>query len=242
MKKAIKKAAWLLLTGLLLLNLVAALHAWKFTHFSAEATERIKPEQLSIAGKLNALAFGVDLPRPINDSQPSQPFETVSLQAEKQLETWHIKADSAKGTVILFHGYGGKKSGMLDKSDEFLRMGYSTLLVDFRGSGGSEGEQTTIGYKEAEEVKASFDFLKGKGENNIVLFGTSMGGGGHHEGHARLPTGRPSGHPRMPVRYDVRDHLRPLPSDGRNHRPVSAYPHVLGWNAERVLGFFAQPG
>jgi uncharacterized protein len=175
MKKAIKKAAWLLLTGLLLLNLVAALHAWKFTHFSPEATERIKPEQLSIAGKLNALAFGVDLPRPINDSQPSQPFETVSLQAEKQLETWHIKADSAKGTVILFHGYGGKKSGMLDKSAEFLRMGYSTLLVDFRGSGGSEGEQTTIGYEEAEEVKASFDFLKSKGEKNIVLFGTSMG-------------------------------------------------------------------
>jgi uncharacterized protein len=54
-------------------------------------------------------------------------------------------------------------------------MGYSTLLVDFMGSGGSEGNQTTIGFKEAEEVKTAFEYLKQKGETNIYLFGTSMG-------------------------------------------------------------------
>ncbi len=128
-----------------------------------------------MSGKLSALAFGVDMPRPSNDLTPSQPFETVNIQAEKKLEAWHIKSTSAKGTVILFHGYGSKKSSFLGQSDEFLRMGYNTLLVDFRGSGGSDGTQTTIGYKEAEEVKACFDYIKSSGEDNIVLFGTSMG-------------------------------------------------------------------
>ncbi len=175
MKKTIKKTAWSLLIAFLLINLLTALHAWNFTHFSAEVKKPLQPEQLSMSGKLSALAFGVDMPRPTNESEPSQPFETVNIPAEKNLEAWHIKADSAKGTVILFHGYGGKKSGMLDKSDEFLGIGYSTLLVDFRGSGGSEGTQTTIGYEEAEEVRAAFDFLNVKGEQNIVLFGTSMG-------------------------------------------------------------------
>jgi pimeloyl-ACP methyl ester carboxylesterase len=54
-------------------------------------------------------------------------------------------------------------------------MGYNTLLVDFIGSGGSEGNQTTIGSKEAGNVKTCYDYLRSKGEKNICLFGTSMG-------------------------------------------------------------------
>ncbi len=91
------------------------------------------------------------------------------------IECWSLKTDSSKGTVIIFHGYGGNKYSMLDKAEEFLKMGYNTLLVDFMGSGGSEGNQTTIGYKEALQVKTAFDFLTNNGESNIILFGTSMG-------------------------------------------------------------------
>lgn len=86
-----------------------------------------------------------------------------------------LKADSPKGSVILFHGYGGEKSSMLDKADIFLRLGYNALLVDFMGSGGSEGNQTSIGFHEAEEVKTAFDYVKARYGTNIVLFGTSMG-------------------------------------------------------------------
>jgi hypothetical protein len=64
---------------------------------------------------------------------------------------------------------------MLDKAEVFYGLGYNTFLVDFMGSGGSEGNQTTIGYLEAEEVKTCFDFLTHHGERNIYLFGTSMG-------------------------------------------------------------------
>src|SRR5678809_1487848 len=56
-----------------------------------------------------------------------------------------------------------------------IRDRYNTLLVDFMGSGGSEGSQTTIGYKEAEEVKTCFDYVVKSGEKRVYLFGTSLG-------------------------------------------------------------------
>jgi uncharacterized protein len=176
-----KRKLWKrLLTGLLLvfagMNIIAAFHAYKFTHFSSNGNNKTKvPEKLSAFDKIKALLSGVNNPRPANKKLPSQPFETIRLQSNKRIECWLIKTENAKGTIILFHGYGGEKSSMLDKSDELLQLGYNTLLVDFMGSGSSEGNQTTLGFKEAEEVKTAYEFLMARGERNIVLFGTSMG-------------------------------------------------------------------
>jgi uncharacterized protein len=158
------------------MNVVAYFHAYKFTHFSDSVISKTKtPAKLSTMGKLNALLFGINNPRPFNAALPVQPFETIKLNSNKIIECWYIKTAGAKGTVILFHGYGGEKSSLLNKSDEFIKLGYNTLLVDFMGSGGSEGNQTTIGYKEAEEVKTVFDYVIQKGENKIYLFGSSLG-------------------------------------------------------------------
>lgn len=175
-RRWLKRSLWTIFILFLLLNTVAAFHAWKFTHFDADAHTKPGDEKsLSFGEKLHALVFGVDLPRPVNDHTPSQSYETVVLQSNCRLECWHIKTKNAKGTIVLFHGYGGKKSDMTYKSDEFIKMGYSTLLVDFMGAGGSEGNQTTIGFKEAENVKCCYDYLQQQGEKNIYLFGTSMG-------------------------------------------------------------------
>jgi alpha-beta hydrolase superfamily lysophospholipase len=159
-----------------LLNCVAYLHAYKFTHFDTTSTVKTKDdEQLAFTEKLKTLALGVNNPRPVATQLPTQAFETIKLSSNKQIECWLIKANNAKGTVILFHGYGGEKSGMLDKATVFLKLGYTTLLVDFMGSGGSTGNQTTIGFYESAEVKTTFDYVKSTGEKNIILFGTSMG-------------------------------------------------------------------
>lgn len=151
-------------------------HAYKFTHFTLTNVEKTKDSpNLSFGGKMKALFFGINNPRPVNTNHPTQKFETIKIQSNREIECWSIKADSSKGTVIIFHGYGGEKSSMLDKSDEFIKMGYSTFLVDFMGSAGSEGNQTTIGYKEAEQVKSCYHYLSSQSEKNIYLFGTSMG-------------------------------------------------------------------
>ncbi|RZJ48058.1 MAG: alpha/beta hydrolase, partial [Flavobacterium sp.] len=133
------------------------------------------PEKLSSIEKIQTLIFGVNNSKPRNTKFPTQKYQTLRLKSNKQIECWLIKNKYAKGTVILFHGYGSEKSSMLDKSNEFQKLGYNTMLVDFMGSGNSEGNQTTIGYKEANEVKTAFDYLSQTGEKNIYLFGTSMG-------------------------------------------------------------------
>ena len=172
----LKRLLWIAAFVFLIMNLVAGFHAYTFTHFTDRAVEKTSSSgQLSAGQKIKTVLLGINNPRPFNTTLPMQPFTTVYLQSNKRIECWSIPCSKAKGTVILFHGYGGQKSSMLGKSDLFLQMGYNTLLVDFMGSGGSEGNQTTIGVKEAEEVKTSFDYLQQKGENNIILFGTSMG-------------------------------------------------------------------
>lgn len=175
-KKIIKLLLWTLTTIFVLINIVAYFHSYKFTHFTDKNVVKTKDSKhLSVSGKIKTLFFGIDNPRPNNKRTPIQKFETIKLQSNKLIECWSIKSDSSKGTVILFHGFSGQKSSMLDKSDEFLKLGYNTLLVDFMGCGGSDGNQTTVGFKEAEEVKTCFDYLKKNGEQKIYLFGTSMG-------------------------------------------------------------------
>ncbi|WP_246011723.1 alpha/beta hydrolase [Flavobacterium piscinae] len=158
------------------MNVIAIFHSYKFTHFAESKSEKTKtPAKLSTIEKISTILFGVNNPKPINKKKPSITFETIYIQSNKEIECWDIKTSHSKGTIILFHGYGGNKSSMLDKAEVFRDLGFNTFLVDFMGSGGSEGNQTTIGFLEAEQVKSSYEYVKQIGEKNIFLFGTSMG-------------------------------------------------------------------
>jgi uncharacterized protein len=182
-KKYKRTGLKILFIGFILMNTVAFFHAYTFTHFTHKKVAKTKDaKHLGMGEKLKTLLFGIDNPRPINKILPSYPYETLIIQSETRLEAWFIKADTIiskdseeKGTVIFFHGFTGEKSEMLERADVFLKLGYNALLVDFRSSGGSEGHQTTVGFKEAEDVKASFDYVQKQGEKSIYLFGTSMG-------------------------------------------------------------------
>lgn len=174
--KLLKRLLWSLLTLFVLMNVVACFHAYKFTHFAPSGVKKTSnAEKLSFRERIKALFFGVNNPRPENRKLPTKKFEIVKLQSNKSIKGWLIPVNNSKGTVIIFHGYSGNKASMLDKSDVFNELGYTTFLIDFMGSGGSEGNQTTIGFFEAEEVKSAFDYIKEKGEQRIILFGTSMG-------------------------------------------------------------------
>lgn len=175
-RKFLKRLLRITLALFIFMNVIAFFHAYKFTHFVDNGSEKTaNPAKLSTLGKIKTIMFGVNNPKPINSVLPSQEYTIVKLPSNKMIECWSIKQPDSKGTIILFHGYGGNKASLLDKSDVFLKLGYNTFLVDFMGSGGSEGNQTTIGYKEAEEVKTAFNYLKENGEENIFLFGTSLG-------------------------------------------------------------------
>lgn len=173
MKKRIwfKRIFWTLVVFFVVANILAAVHAYRFTHFTdADVTKS------DIGDNAIWMAItGVNNPRPENNIIPGRAYETVLIDGEYPTECWFMKADSSIGTVIICHGYGGSKSTMLDKANEFLAMNYSVLIPDFMGSGGSPGNQCTIGFFESEQVKACCEYLGNGKEENIVLFGTSMG-------------------------------------------------------------------
>lgn len=172
--KWIRKAGYLLIIIFIVMNLIAAFHAYKFTHFSTSQTEKTKtPSQLTLVEKLQTIFFGVSIPKPKLDKYPSS-YSTITLKDEFETTIWNCPIDSSKGTVLLFHGYSGCKSDLISRSDIFHSLGYSTVLVDFTGSGDSNYNQTTIGFHEAKQVKSVYDYFS-KTDKNIVLFGSSMG-------------------------------------------------------------------
>lgn len=171
-----KHGIWIIVAIFLFMNVVAIFHSYKFTHFVNAGTEKTKDaKHLTTFQKIKTLVVGIGNPRPENQVAPVHRYQTIKLNSNKEIECWIIETKNAKGTVILFHGFSGNKSLMLDKAEVFKQLGYNTFLVDFMGSGGSEGNQTTIGFLEAMQVKTCFDYMVQQGEKNIVLFGTSMG-------------------------------------------------------------------
>lgn len=178
MKRFLKRAAWTCLSLVLLLNIITAFHAWKFTHFYDDGGRRNKPpEQMSTGEKLRTILFGVSIAKSVTTAHPAVPFETVILRTQKglQLEGWWIPVKAPKGTVILFHGYNGNKGSLFPEADHFRALGYNTFLLDFRAHGNSEGYTCSVGYKEAEDVKLAWDYVQQKRKQPVVLWGVSMG-------------------------------------------------------------------
>src|SRR5688500_11372371 len=112
-RKFVKRVLWFVLILFVLMNAIAYLHAYKFTHFDKSENKTKHAKNLSLGLKVKALVLGVNNPRPENKKLPDIKFETIKLTSNKLIECWSIKADSSKGSVILFHGYGGEKSSML---------------------------------------------------------------------------------------------------------------------------------
>lgn len=177
MKKLLKRLLAGFAALFILANVMAFFHARKFTHFDPGLHHRADPGKMSFPARLGVLLTGLGLPRPVNDHRPARPFREVMLQSNVRIVCWEMQPamQPIKGTIVLCHGYGGKKSDMLDRAYVFLDAGYSVLLPDFMGAGGSEGNQCTIGYWEAENVKTCVAYLQQQGERSIYLFGSSMG-------------------------------------------------------------------
>lgn len=166
-----------MIAAVLLVNAVAFLHAYRFTHFSSSDVARSEvAAHTSFTKKLGMLLMGIDNPRPQNRTLPSAPYETIALEGTTPLESWLIPVERPQGTVVIFHGYAGWKGELLPAAETFRALGYRTLLIDFPGSGGSEGDDTTIGYREAQDVRAVYEYARQQfPEEKLILYGFSMG-------------------------------------------------------------------
>jgi alpha-beta hydrolase superfamily lysophospholipase len=171
-----KKLIWISVVVFSIMNVVAYVHAYKFTHFSNHVVERTNdPTELDALQKMKLVFTGIENPRPSAHEATRQKYTTIEIQSTELLSAWSIKQKSSNGTVILFHGYAGEKSSLLTRAEVFRQLGYNTVLVDFMGSGESGGNSTSIGYIEGEQVRDCYKAIMVSGEKNVFLFGTSMG-------------------------------------------------------------------
>lgn len=93
------------------------------------------------------------------------------------LHGWFIPAAQPRGTVLFLHGNAGNISHRLDSVQMFHRMGYSTLIFDYRGYGQNSGTPTEQGtYRDAEAAWRYLVEQRQVPACRIVLFGESMGG------------------------------------------------------------------
>ncbi len=89
---------------------------------------------------------------------------------------YFLAANSNK-TVLLCHGFGGSHWHMQQYAKFFFEKNFSVLAIDGRAHGESEGSCVGFGSFESKDIESWVQFLNERSpENNIVLFGLSMGG------------------------------------------------------------------
>jgi len=152
-----------ILATTLILNILGYLGAYLLTHHRA------------------ADEFGIGLPRSRIYKLPTESGlkytdAKITINDNEWLSTWLIKAKNPQGTVILFHGKESSKSSLLTPAQIFNSLNYDTLLVDFRGSGDSSGNTSTVGFHEGEDVALAVKYIQQLNpEQPIILYGVSMG-------------------------------------------------------------------
>jgi alpha-beta hydrolase superfamily lysophospholipase len=162
-------------------NVLAYRHARAMMHFTPAGTRTKRPEGLSAGEKVGVILNGVTIPRPENSVTPAQgglPFEVHRFPSRDgiELEAWYVPRSPSRGLVLLFHGYASCKSLLISEAQAFRELGYATLLMDFRGSGGSSGDETSVGVYEADDVAAACDYARAHWPGEpLILYGQSMG-------------------------------------------------------------------
>ncbi len=121
-------------------------------------------------------------------------YETVTFPngAGQQLVAWYAPpgAETDGAAVIFVHGLGGNRDNLLGQAAWLVQRGYGALLLDLRNHGESEGDLTTLGLAEVDDVAAALGFLlaqPGVNPDRIGLVGHSMGGATVIRAAARLP-------------------------------------------------------
>lgn len=93
------------------------------------------------------------------------------------LHGWYVPAAQPRGTVLFLHGNAGNISHRLDSVLMFHRLGYSTLIFDYRGYGNSAGTPSEQGtYRDAEAAWRYLTEQRHVPACRIALFGESLGG------------------------------------------------------------------
>lgn len=188
MRRKIKKRLIILSIAIFfiifLFSLISIYHAYRFTH-PKRYYDEYHPKSMDLP--FNELVLvtlkGISPSKEDVTLTPADynlPYENVSFKSIDNLtiKGWLIKPHNPKGIIILTHGWGSAKNGLLNYSLFLYINDYASLVFDFRGVGESEGDYTSLGYYEVYDVLGGINYLKQRPDTknyNIGALGLSMG-------------------------------------------------------------------
>lgn len=102
--------------------------------------------------------------------------EEVSIPTSDglRLSAWLVARPGAPA-IVLLHGYPAEKADMLPLGSALARR-FTVMLVDLRYFGRSEGQVTTLGFRERVDLHRVVDVLAARGFDRVGVFGFSLGG------------------------------------------------------------------
>ena len=107
-------------------------------------------------------------------------IEKVRIKTQDNIEliAWYHNKNIDKFKTILFlHGNAGSLKNRIHKINHFEDLNVNFLLVAWRGFNGNAGKPTEKGLYQ--DARSAVEWLKHKGhaENNIIIYGESLGTG-----------------------------------------------------------------
>lgn len=106
-------------------------------------------------------------------------FEVRNIRNQALQCSWYAREDLRDvphPCVVYLHANSGSRVNAKQAVKALLPLGISVLAFDFAGSGLSEGEYVTLGYREHWDVKSVLTHVRASGRaTRIGLWGRSMG-------------------------------------------------------------------
>jgi pimeloyl-ACP methyl ester carboxylesterase len=139
-------------------------------------------------------------------------------QRGRWLEGWWLPAVSARGHVVITHGWGANRATLLDLAPLLLKAGWNVLLFDVRNHGNSDSDTFSSMPRFAEDIDAALAWL--------------------HARHTALPTaliGHSVGAAATLLAASRRDDIAAMVSLSSFSHPDSM---MRRWLAEKGLPFF----
>lgn len=132
-----------------------------------------------VLASLLAFWLAVHPPRiaiPLRPADVGLAVEDVTVLTDDgvRLAGW-LAGEPGDAAVVLLHGYPANKADLLPLAAA-LAPRFTTLLLDQRYFGASEGRVTTLGHRERRDLVRAVDLLEARGARRIGVFGFSYGG------------------------------------------------------------------
>ena len=136
---------------------------------------------VAIAGLAVSWWLGSELVRPAQRrvTLPADfPAQILTIPGPgRAIAAWWVDGGERAPAVVLAHAIRADRSSMVSRARLLGHHGFSVLLIDLQAHGETPGDAITLGWREADDVRAALTWLRrGHSMRRVGVIGSSLGG------------------------------------------------------------------